>query len=728
MADQKRDVDQLIEDGLIRYGGGDLAGALAAWERALIQEPGNLQAVGYIDYVRQVFDQLNRPTRDELVVPFGLGHGDAPDYQIEISPEPPDDDAVQPGGGLQDGWPITSDDERATVERMYTMADPPGTLDLELDEPRHGAEIETLSGKLLEETGDFADITPVHGIDVAAAMRSAEPRRGQSESDGTFDGPEQEITGSLPDFSDSDAPEPTPGFEAASGHSTDLKRPELGFVKPRYANTVSRKSGITGAPPMSGPMSGSAQGPMPGATTGDEAVTNRMQAVRPAPPSLFGDRALPVEPLGPGSRDDRDERRDSRPGMPRSESRPSKPALVVPAERQSRPALAASVKSSSGSGSGAQSSGGGSFDPVITAEFDSAALAAAEREPTRPRQAVSALLGASLGNATPTPRPMPAVRPEVRPEEPSPAPVRQSAPSHPPVTPGLLDPWSALEEANGGGEYSNLELAPVIEELPSSSEADAAEAAAAAGRSRPGLPGVSGAGGNPGGVVSAAIGDTSGAAPGREAMTRNLGLAGRYQPRDDLKFGEESPTRELARPPTEGDEEKTKAWASIPGMPLPVVPADALEALTAQIVPKLERDVPPDESRDDRLRRRITSLVELAGEWSRMGDPRRAVAAVDLALGEDPDSALAQKLIHRNREAIMNIFQGYLGSLERRPTLARSLNALGAAPIGARAAFLLSRVDGHLTYDEILDVSGMPRLEAYRYLCQLLIRGILTAE
>ena len=106
-------------------------------------------------------------------------------------------------------------------------------------------------------------------------------------------------------------------------------------------------------------------------------------------------------------------------------------------------------------------------------------------------------------------------------------------------------------------------------------------------------------------------------------------------------------------------------------------------------------------------------------------DLERAVAAVDLALPEDPNSALAQKLIHRNREVIMGVFQAFLGDLERQPALARPLHELGAAPISPRAAFLLSRVDGQLSIDEILDVSGMPRLEAYRYLCQLFLRGIL---
>jgi len=159
---------------------------------------------------------------------------------------------------------------------------------------------------------------------------------------------------------------------------------------------------------------------------------------------------------------------------------------------------------------------------------------------------------------------------------------------------------------------------------------------------------------------------------------------------------------------------------------IPQIPAmDPIDARSAEILEEIDRDVPASESREDRTRRRITVLLERATEWSRGPDLARAVTAVDLALSEDPNSALAQKLIHRNREAIMTAFQGFLGNLERIPVLARPLHELGSAPISPRAAFLLSRVDGTLSLDEILDVSGMPRLEAYRYLCQLLMRGIL---
>ncbi len=156
-----------------------------------------------------------------------------------------------------------------------------------------------------------------------------------------------------------------------------------------------------------------------------------------------------------------------------------------------------------------------------------------------------------------------------------------------------------------------------------------------------------------------------------------------------------------------------------------VLPFDPIDARTAQILEAVDEGAPAHEQKDDRTRRRISSLLERALEWSKGTDLDRAVAAVDLALSEDPNSALAQKLTHRNRETIMAVFQAFLGDLNRQPVLARPLHELSNAPISPRAAFLLSRVDGNLSLDEILDVSGMPRLEAYRYLCQLFLRGIL---
>jgi hypothetical protein len=152
---------------------------------------------------------------------------------------------------------------------------------------------------------------------------------------------------------------------------------------------------------------------------------------------------------------------------------------------------------------------------------------------------------------------------------------------------------------------------------------------------------------------------------------------------------------------------------------------DPIDARAAEILEEVDANAPPDEPRDDQTRRRIAALLERAVQWNAIGETEKAVSAVDLAMSEDPNSALGQKLITRNRDTIMNVFQGYLGDLERMPQLARPLHELQDAPISPRAAFLLSRIDGSLTLDELLDVSGMPRLEAFRHLCQLYLRGIL---
>lgn len=156
-----------------------------------------------------------------------------------------------------------------------------------------------------------------------------------------------------------------------------------------------------------------------------------------------------------------------------------------------------------------------------------------------------------------------------------------------------------------------------------------------------------------------------------------------------------------------------------------VLPFDPIVAQAAQILDDVDMGAPPGEPADERTRRRITRLLELAGDWSETGALDKAVSAVDLALSEDPNSALGQKLITRNKDTIMSLFQSYLGDLDRMPQLAKPLHELATAPISPRAAFLLSRIDGTLTIDELLDVSGMPRLEAYRHLCQLYLRGIL---
>ncbi|MCG8421997.1 MAG: hypothetical protein MJE77_29090 [Proteobacteria bacterium] len=154
----------------------------------------------------------------------------------------------------------------------------------------------------------------------------------------------------------------------------------------------------------------------------------------------------------------------------------------------------------------------------------------------------------------------------------------------------------------------------------------------------------------------------------------------------------------------------------------------SLEGETRALLADLDAGAVSGESERDRLRRRLTTLLERAASEHQDGNDRVAVLALNLAMADDPDSAITQKLMQLHRDAMYDIFQSYLGDAGAVPTMAMDLNQLGGENIDNRAAFLMSRVDGMLTVDELLDVSGMPRLEAYRHLSMLVIKGILKLD
>ena len=128
---------------------------------------------------------------------------------------------------------------------------------------------------------------------------------------------------------------------------------------------------------------------------------------------------------------------------------------------------------------------------------------------------------------------------------------------------------------------------------------------------------------------------------------------------------------------------------------------------------------------DEQLRDRVGWLIDRARQENREGRYPRAVVAVDLALDENPESAVVQKLIHSNRELFLEIYANYLGDLRAVPAVALPMSDIPVSELDHRAAFLLSRVDGVLSLEDVLDVAGMARLEAFRHLSRLMLRGIL---
>jgi hypothetical protein len=190
----------------------------------------------------------------------------------------------------------------------------------------------------------------------------------------------------------------------------------------------------------------------------------------------------------------------------------------------------------------------------------------------------------------------------------------------------------------------------------------------------------------------------------------------REQPRAEAPARETSRTKTLEMP------------LPAPAAPFPpdVPAAPRPSPVALRLLDELEAYTPADPESDESLRRRVSWLIERAENECVAGNHDAAITALDLALDEQPDSAIAQKLIHRHLDTILDIYERYLDNPTAVPALQISPSEFREHAIDNRAAFLLTRIDGVLTVEDILDVSGMPRLETCRYLCSMLRRGILT--
>jgi hypothetical protein len=103
-----------------------------------------------------------------------------------------------------------------------------------------------------------------------------------------------------------------------------------------------------------------------------------------------------------------------------------------------------------------------------------------------------------------------------------------------------------------------------------------------------------------------------------------------------------------------------------------------------------------------------------------------ALAVAEAILGNghaDPD---VQGCAHSCRAKLTASYVESLGSLDRVPVMVAPLDELEARSVDHRAGFLLSQVDGATNLETILDVSGMPPLDALRIVRELVRRGIVA--
>jgi hypothetical protein len=201
-------------------------------------------------------------------------------------------------------------------------------------------------------------------------------------------------------------------------------------------------------------------------------------------------------------------------------------------------------------------------------------------------------------------------------------------------------------------------------------------------------------------------------------------------------------------PPPLGQAEGHDAWtlgrmsrqSTVP--PPQAEEVDRLRALSARIGsnrpgesprPDMLDTTPPSEGGALDLvdRSRPSQQLDLVGEMEELyalDDLTGALRFAELILGREPDNTQARSCAQNCRQRLIQLYASKIGDLNGVPVLALSENQMRWLGLDHRSGFLLSRVDGLSTIDEVLDVCGMPRLEALKTLVDLLERGAIRVH
>jgi len=105
-----------------------------------------------------------------------------------------------------------------------------------------------------------------------------------------------------------------------------------------------------------------------------------------------------------------------------------------------------------------------------------------------------------------------------------------------------------------------------------------------------------------------------------------------------------------------------------------------------------------------------------------------AAEAAEFALTEGeraPPPGIAE-VIEPARPLFQRIFEAHVGPGSGVPSVNLSAHEIAAMTFDHRTGFMLSRIDGTMAVDDILDVSGMSAFESFRILSSLLRAGIIS--
>jgi len=109
-----------------------------------------------------------------------------------------------------------------------------------------------------------------------------------------------------------------------------------------------------------------------------------------------------------------------------------------------------------------------------------------------------------------------------------------------------------------------------------------------------------------------------------------------------------------------------------------------------------------------------------------VGDFTGALVVAESILDSDPDNVDAKRYAQSCREVLTQMYAARLGSMDQVPSVVVPADQITWLSLDHRAGFLLSLVDGISNIEEILDISGMTRLDALRIMFTLAQQNVIS--
>ena len=119
-------------------------------------------------------------------------------------------------------------------------------------------------------------------------------------------------------------------------------------------------------------------------------------------------------------------------------------------------------------------------------------------------------------------------------------------------------------------------------------------------------------------------------------------------------------------------------------------------------------------------------LLQRAATWSEAGHLDDSIIAIDLILSADRTMPGVLDLLAKNFPFMTAVFERFLGDPRRIIALSEQLDELAELSLDRRAMYLLSLLEGTMSAGDLVERADMPVVEAYRHLCNMILRRVVV--